>query len=203
MNTLAKERSAEAFNRLASSYDHTIYGKYSARLYRKVLAKITIKKDSAILDLGCGTGKLLSLITAPEVRLAGVDIAPGMIAEARRKLGTGADLKLGDTEDLPWPNQSFEWVVSTLSFHHYPNPVGVLKEAARVVKPQGKVIIGDVWLPTPLRQVVNGLVFPFSKEGDVSMYSRSQLNQMLDEAGLRLVSWKLDRSLFFVLVAER
>lgn len=202
MHMTAKERSSSAFSDLASSYDSSIYGKYTKRMQRRIL-ELLIKTDSAsVLDMGCGTGQLLSMIAKPGITLAGVDIAPGMIAEARHKLGDTANLKVGDTEALPWEDDTFDVVVSTLSFHHYPNPTKALAEAARVIKPEGRVIIGDVWLPTPFRQLVNRFVFPFSKEGDVAIYSRRDLARMLDIAGLRLVGWELDIYLFSILVAE-
>jgi ubiquinone/menaquinone biosynthesis C-methylase UbiE len=199
-NDKAKEKSLEAFNRMASTYDNSLYGKYTVRLHRSVINQINLGCNSA-LDLGCGTGQLLSRISKSGISLAGIDIAPEMIAISRQKLGEKADLRVGDVEKLPWENESFDVVLSTLSFHHYPDPMSVLKEATRVLKTGGRLIIGDVWLPAPLRQFIYGLVFPFSSEGDVRMYSRRQLIKLLNEAGLHMTTWELDKSMFFVFTA--
>jgi len=154
-NDGAKEKSFKAFNRMAYTYDNSLYSKYNSKLHRQVLKQLNLGYYESVLDLGCGTGQLLSRISRSGVLLAGVDIAPDMIAESKKKLGEQADLQVGDTENLPWEDGRFDAVLSTLSFHHYPNPLSVLKEAARVLNPGGRLIIGDVWLPSPLRQLIN------------------------------------------------
>lgn len=198
----AKEKSFTAFNRMASTYDQSGYGRYTVRLHRRVINQINSNCRS-VLDLGCGTGQLLSYISNSGMFLAGVDIAPEMIAIARQKLGEKADLRVGDAEKIPWDDDRFDAVLSTLSFHHYPDPLAVLKEAARVLKPGGVIIIVDVWLPLLFRQLINTFVFPLSSEGDVRVYSQNELRKLFNKAGLKMTEFKWDRSLFSIASAVK
>ena len=103
----------------------------------------------SLLDIGCGTGNLLSLISERyDAEIAGVDLTPKMLNIARIKIGDKADLKLGDSEYLPFDNDKFDMVICTDSFHHYPHPENVLKEINRVLKPGGSVLIADPYTPT-------------------------------------------------------
>ncbi len=105
-----------------------------------------------------------------------------MIEEAKKRLGKAADLRVADSEALPWNAGSFDLVVTTDSFHHWPDPVKSLSEVRRVLKKNGHVVIADVWAPFPLRQLGNW-VARFGKEGDVKVYSKAEFERMLSEVG--------------------
>ncbi len=186
-----KERSKEGFGRIASNYHFTFFGKHSRTMYDIVLQKTRQFPYRSVLDVGCGTGTVLSLLSeGREVALSGIDISPEMIRVAKRNLKTGADLEVGDSEQLPWRENSFDLVVCTDSFHHYPNPERALKEMRRVLKPHRWLIIADAWWPTPIRQIVNSLVIPPSRYGDVRVYSTSEIYRMLEASGFRPGKWE-------------
>ena len=105
-----------------------------------------------------------------------------MIQEAKRRLGKAADLKVADSEHLPWKARSFDLVVTTDSIHHWPNPTAAFVEIKRVLKRGGHVVIADVWAPSPLRQLGN-VVTRFSREGDVRVYSEAEFTHLLKKAG--------------------
>jgi ubiquinone/menaquinone biosynthesis C-methylase UbiE len=153
-----------------------------------------------MLDVGCGNGNLLfEVLKRKKITTAGIDLSEKMIQEAKIRLDGEVDLKCGDSEHLPWKNNSFDIVTCTLSFHHYPDPRAVLNELRRVLTPGGKVIIADPWEPTPLRQIAN-LIIPLLKNGDVKIYSKSEMKDLLEECGFTLISWELGASAF-ILVA--
>ena len=93
---------------------------------------------------------------APGLAVTGVGISPEMVERATPR-AAGADLgervrfEVGDVGVLPFPDGSFDGVVSTLSLHHWPEPARGLVEIRRVLKPGGEAWIYDLahwmWLP--------------------------------------------------------
>ena len=79
-------------------------------------------------------------------------------------MGKIADLKVADSAKLPWKAGNFDLVVTTDSFHHWPDPWKALLEAKRVLKKGGHLILADVWAPSPLRQLGN-LLARFKQRG--------------------------------------
>ena len=98
-----------------------------------------------MLDVGCGTGELLRQIGAryPGAKLAGIDPVAPMLTVARGKLPPGVDLEAGWADGLPWPDASFDVVVSCNVFHYVTNPGPALAEMSRVLAPHGRIVITD------------------------------------------------------------
>lgn len=186
-----KERSKRYFDKIADRYDLSFAGRHSAALLESVLNRLSQEPFDSFLDVGCGTGNLLAAIAETEegVGLSGIDISPGMIAVAKRKLDGLADLRVGDSEKLPWADGTFDVVVTTDSFHHYPRPIGVLAEIKRVLRPNGLLIVADPWWPTPVRQLVN-LSLPFLRYGDVRVYSEKAIRRILVHSGFDAIRWE-------------
>jgi ubiquinone/menaquinone biosynthesis C-methylase UbiE len=103
---------------------------------------------TAVLDVGCGTGALLRKLESrlPDgIDLAGVDPAPAMLEVGRTKLGAASRIRLEKAfaEQLPFPNRSFDLVVSTVSFHHWSDRPAGLREAGRVLRAGGGILLAD------------------------------------------------------------
>ena len=75
------------------------------------------------------------------------------------------------------------------SFHHYPNPKKALREIYRVLKPKGAFILCDYWEHFPKRQLMN-LFISFSKDGDVKIYSKEEIVNLLKESKFRNIEWE-------------
>ncbi len=110
-----------------------------------------IQPGDAVLDVGCGTGTL-ALEVARRVghtgRVAGVDPGAEQIARARRSAArrhVPIEFQIGVIEQLPFPDQTFDVVLSTLMMHHLPKSLKRqgLAEIARVLKPGGRLVITD------------------------------------------------------------
>jgi ubiquinone/menaquinone biosynthesis C-methylase UbiE len=101
-----------------------------------------------VLDVGCGTGALLRRLAArlPDAELAGVDPAPRMLAEARKRLN-GVRLEQAAAERLPFADASFDLVVSAMSFDHWADQALGLAECARVLRPGGHLVLADLFAP--------------------------------------------------------
>src|SRR5208282_4258547 len=134
-----KAESRGYFDKLAQRYDSHYYGSHGRQQYQRVAAAAKAWKFSSVLDVGCGTGGLLTELKRPRLKLAGVDISQNMIEEAKKRLGKAADLRVADSEHLPWKANSFDLVVTTDSFHHWPDPLQALSEARRVLKKGGHI----------------------------------------------------------------
>ncbi len=101
------------------------------------------------LDVGCGTGRLLAFVHEawPGARFTGLDLSAPYLGEARRLIGRTARVKLveGASEKLPFDDQSLDIVFSSFLMHELPQDVrlAALAEMARVLKPDGLVVIVD------------------------------------------------------------
>jgi ubiquinone/menaquinone biosynthesis C-methylase UbiE len=104
-----------------------------------------------IADIGCGPGYLLEAIGKefPGNRLMGIDISQEMVEKARANLalkgmGSRVEFRQGEAEALPFEGSSQDFLVSTLSLHHWSDLVKALEEFHRVLKPSGEVLIMDL-----------------------------------------------------------
>jgi len=170
------------YDKLAAKYDQHSHANYLAKLSPQIVAKAVEFDCDSALDVGCGTGSLLALLRESGMEVAGADISPRMIEEARKRLGDKVDLRVADSENLPWEDESFSLVVCVGSFHHYPAPLKVLSEMRRVLGQSGHLIIADPTLPILVRQLAN-LFIGFSGEGATKMYSDAELGSLIRQAG--------------------
>ena len=127
--------SKKHFDAQAPEYDQrdTVYYSREGKISCRDIAAIL--KDTAyadLLDVGCGTGFLLDLLAKQQAaHYAGLDLSPEMIRMARQKDIPGAELTEGSADRLPFPDESFDIVTCSQSFHHYPYPEKAMAEAFR------------------------------------------------------------------------
>lgn len=177
-----KEQSRQNFDRQADCYDTLSSGGHARKLYPILLAQLAGLPKGSILDLGCGTGELLYKITTrwPETACTGLDLSPNMVRTAREKLGNRANILQGDAEYVPFPDCSFQVVLCSGSFHHYPAPERVLEEVHRILTPGGIFLLADTTAPFPVRQIIN-LFLPFGHGGDVRIYSANEMAALISQ----------------------
>lgn len=114
------------------------------RARRVLLDQAGLQPGYRVLDIGCGTGTLaiLSKRLYPDVAIVGIDPDPKALARARRKASRAAisiQFDMGFGDELPYPEASFDRVLSSFMFHHLPGTEKgtTLREVRRVLKPRG------------------------------------------------------------------
>ncbi|MFI5615297.1 class I SAM-dependent methyltransferase [Amycolatopsis sp. NPDC051903] len=94
-----------------------------------------------ILDAGCGAGPLFARLRDRGAVVTGIDASAGMLAQARRRLGPDADLRVADLADpLPFADATFDDVIAALVLHYFEDWGPTLTEVHRVLKPGGRLI---------------------------------------------------------------
>lgn len=144
-----RERVGRSFGRRAGEYDrHAVVQKRVVARFLEALDDLPVPR--AILDVGTGTGALLGRLADryPGARLVGVDLAPAMAETARTNLAgrTGIEIHAGDAEELPFPDGTFDLVVSTSTFQWLETLQCAFDEAYRVLAPGGRfrfALFGD------------------------------------------------------------
>jgi ubiquinone/menaquinone biosynthesis C-methylase UbiE len=184
---MAHGHDVDRFNRWAHNYDrHWMQRVIFEPVQRTVLklAAEQVPQPGAILDVGCGTGKLLALAQSrfPGAQLAGIDAAVEMVrqAQASNPLGT-IRFQQAMAEDMPFPNASFDLVFSTMTFHHWHDQGRGIAEIARVLTPRGRWLLAEFVASGSVafvRRVLRLHQFP----------ERTKLQRDLLAAGLEIVA---------------
>ena len=180
MTTKHREKDIERFDQWASSYENSwLQRAFFDRAHQATLALAAgiVQQPVSILDVGCGTGKLLRRATTnwPEAQLIGVDPANGMIEMAKR-LTPNATFFTGMAEALPLEDASVDLALSTSSFHHWQDQAAGIREIARVLRPGGYFVLVDASFPDWLVRVFRLKRF----------HSPAQLRTLFIQAGLHV-----------------
>jgi ubiquinone/menaquinone biosynthesis C-methylase UbiE len=151
---LTRQRDVAAFDRRADSYEEGRLDEWHLLVAQRVadVALAAVSEPGRVLDVGCGTGALLRQLAARltgDAELCGVDPAPRMLVEARKRLGDDPRVRLehGAAERLPFEDASFDLVVSAMSFDHWSDQELGLSECARVLRPAGRLVLADLFAP--------------------------------------------------------
>ncbi|HET7640053.1 MAG TPA: class I SAM-dependent methyltransferase [Ktedonobacteraceae bacterium] len=189
MTTTQREKDIEHFDQWSSTYENSwMQRAFFDRAHQAVLALAAgiVHQPASVLDVGCGTGRLLRQAHTywPEAQLIGVDPANGMIEMAKR-LTPNATFLTGMAEALPLQDASVDLALSTISFHHWQDQAAGIQEIARVLRPEGFFLLVDLSFPDWL-----GQVFRLKR-----VHSRARLQALFNQAGLQVqtqqkVSWR-------------
>lgn len=123
--------------------------KYTAVDAAEFIARLSLNPGMDVLDVACGTGNLAIPAARTGARVTGVDIATNLLEQARARAAAEnltVDYREGDAEQLPFPDNSFDVVVSMFGAMFAPRPERVAAELARVCRPGGLIAMAN-WTP--------------------------------------------------------
>ncbi len=194
-----KDLTIREFTKAADTYESSHAGIYEMckEDYPYISGELAKENYTDLLDCGCGPGPMITLLheANPDRRYTGIDITPKMIEIAKAKQLPGTSWVVGDCENLPFEDNSFDAVICSNSFHHYPNPQRFFDSVWRVLRPGGRLILQDYTAPGPVLWLMNHTEMPLANligHGDVGAYSLDQVREFCRKAGLRVE--KLERA---------
>ena len=149
-NTMKKNSKGISLNYLSHHYDTITLGEKST-FRQKQISLIRLQEGERVLDVGCGTGALsiLAKLAVGETGIVeGMDIAPKMVRKAHekaRKVNLKIGFKAASIDEMPYPDEYFDVVISSMMFHHLPVEIKQkgLKEIYRVLKKEGRFFLSD------------------------------------------------------------
>jgi len=177
------ERIRQLTDKSAPKYDRDI------RLWETVLFGdgrrwVCSQAEGDVLEIGIGTGRNLPFYSG-RIRLTGIELSPAMLAIARQRaeeLGRAVDLRLGDAQSLPFPDQAFDTVVYTLVLCTIPADRRAIVEARRVLRPGGRLLLLEhVRSHLPLIRAIQRLLNPFTVRFQGDQLLRDPLDYLSEE----------------------
>src|SRR6266542_2273257 len=135
----------------ADAYDALSHRLLLRSLFDSIAADVSAVSPhgARVLEVGCGPGRLsIRLARHRALDVTGVDLDPAMIQRARANADRAGEqprpsFLVGDVASLPYPDRSFDLVISTLSMHHWADPRAGLAEIGRVLRPGARALVWD------------------------------------------------------------
>ncbi len=185
------------FGKWAKTYDATLFQFWMRRFQVPIFREIELKAGTKILDISCGTGKLLQTLDEKsngKVQLYGLDLSQKMLDSARQKLPAAVTLVRGDVHHLPFEENQFDYVLCTEAFHHYHSQEKAIAEMKRVVKKNGKVMIVDINF---FSRIIHWL-FEKIEPGCVKVNNEKEMSTLFEKNGLPVI--KQRRNFIFAMM---
>ena len=138
----------EQFRIQSARFEQSIGGQSNRAIGPWIIDTLGLNGSENVLDVATGTGILARDLSPHVVHVTGIDVTPEMLAQARQITAESGSANLafdeGDAASLPYPDDSFDLVISRIAIHHFEDPEVELREMRRVCKPTGRVTIVDI-----------------------------------------------------------
>ncbi len=158
------ERIRRIFDKQAPKYDKSM-ARFERLLFAGNRDWVCARAEGKVLELAAGTARNLPFYSA-EVKLTGVELSPEMAELGRRRaeeLGRQIDMRVGDAEALPFPDDSFDTIVCTFGLCTVPDDAAAVSEAKRVLRPGGRILLAEhVRSPNPVVRTLQRVLEPFA-----------------------------------------
>ncbi len=152
-----KEQVTQMFNNISKNYDglnRVISFGIDIKWRNRVVAILTKNKPNSILDIATGTGDLaINMVKTGASKIVGLDISPGMLEVGKdkikdKKLANTIEMVVGDSENLPFKDDSFDAVTVAFGVRNFETLEKGLAEIFRVLKPNGSFVVLETSVPT-------------------------------------------------------
>jgi demethylmenaquinone methyltransferase/2-methoxy-6-polyprenyl-1,4-benzoquinol methylase len=178
-----KARARLFYKYLSKVYDRINPFVWNEEMRGEALGMIDIGEGDRVLDVGCGTGFATEGLLEHTGDVHGLDQSPHQLEKAWEKFGKHGDVRFyfGDAERLPFAEDTFDVVWSSGSIEYWPDPIAALREAKRVAKPGGEVLI--VGPNHPNSPIAGALA-----DATMLFYDTSEADRMFAAAGFEEVT---------------
>lgn len=198
-----KKLSIREFTKAASLYesDHAGVYKLCKKDYPDILEELEREEFNDLLDAGCGPAPMITLLSEKylDKHYTGLDLTPAMIEQAKKKNMKNATFVVGDCENFPFNENSFDAIICSMSFHHYPNPQGFFNSVKRCLRPGGRLVLRDMTSDNiVVSWFVNYIELPLARitgHGDYKMASRKVVYECCERAGLTVEKYEIRKGM--------
>ena len=182
-----KELSVSEFTKTAERYESNHAGIYEMckKDYPDILEELEKEEFSSLLDEGCGPAPMISLLAEkyPTRHYTGLDLTPSMI----------------DCEKFPFGENTFDAIICSNSFHHYPNPQAFFNSVKRCLRSGGRLILRDVTSDNKLLLwFMDNIELPLANlcgHGDVKIAKRATVMECCKNAGLKVEKFEIRKGM--------
>jgi ubiquinone/menaquinone biosynthesis C-methylase UbiE len=183
-----------------------VFDKGNAFLNNFVSDLMSVQTDDRIIEIGCGTGKLIYKMAQEMDKglIEGIDFSSAMVSVAKKRnknsiaKGTVKILE-GDFDNMPYEKEKYSKACSVNTLYFWPSPAHTAKKIADILKPDGQLILAFEDIEQLKQRKLNQDVF--------HLYSKDEVQELLINAGfcnnINIVSRKKDTLIFHCVVAEK
>lgn len=173
----------QLFDRWAATYDFLFPSVFYQAIHQRLLHYVHRGNHPTVLDIGCGTGRLLDRLATQYSDLSGtgIDFSPQMLDQANQhnRYPDRITYCQGNAEALPFADEQFDAVFNTISFLHYDHPAEVLSEVLRVLRPGGAFYLVDF----TLRWATQPYIYTLLPHASIRVYSPAVREAMAQQVG--------------------
>lgn len=202
-----EDLSRKHFNKQAKVYDETdttYYSKEGKISCKDIASYLKNNEFKNLLDVGCGTGYLIEILSKEkEADYHGLDLSEEMIKVAKSKDIPNSTFIRGTADNLPYKDNTFDIVCCSQSFHHYPYQEKAIKEANRVLKPNGLYILSDTGVGGILAWFDNHIIFPLLNSGDYKTTDKEGIAKMMEKENFTVIEKKQIKRFLYTVVGKK
>ncbi len=177
-----EKRAIRSYGKIADDYDNSFEGRFTLAFNTRLAEIVRVPDGGRLLDIACGNGRLLKMLRQTRrFEGYGTDISEAMVRAAERDL-PDMTFCTAPADKLPFEDGFFDVVTACTAFHHFPDVAAFAREAHRVLAPDGRLYVAEVYYPRWLRVLANPFI-RLHPSGDVRLYSPREIEKVLQRGG--------------------